>query len=335
MEIKNKSVLVSGGAGFIGSHVVDRLIKENPEKIIVLDNFFLGKKENLAAAKRQFRSLKIINLDVTKTNEVGKIIKSNNVDVVFNLAVIPLPTSLEKPVWVFEQNVKMASTFLELARKDKFKTLVHFSSSEAYGTALKVPMNENHPTNPTTTYGASKLACDHLTMIYHNMYGIDASIIRPFNNYGPRQNSGSYAGVIPLTINRIKKKEAIIIHGDGLQTRDWTHVTDTADAAIKICKTESTRGKIINIASGRETAIKDLINTIIKLTNHKGKIIHTKPREGDIRRHFADVSLAKKLINFKCRVELGNGLRNLLGYYLKQKTYEISSFIYLICFKFL
>ena len=205
MEIKNKSVLVSGGAGFIGSHVVDRLIKEKPEKIIVVDNFFLGKMENLTHAKKPFPKLKIVNQDVTDISKVDKIIKDNNVDIVFNLAVIPLPTSLEKPVWVFEENVKMAFTFLELARRDKFKTLVHFSSSEAYGTALKTPMDEKHPTNPTTTYGSSKLAGDHLTMIYRNMYGIDASIIRPFNNYGPRQNSGSYAGVIPLTLNRIKK----------------------------------------------------------------------------------------------------------------------------------
>ncbi len=318
MEIKNKSVLVSGGAGFIGSHVVDRLVKENPEKIVVVDNFFLGKKENLANAKKLFPKLKIINQDVADISKVNKIIEENGVDIVFNLAVIPLPTSLEKPVWVFEENVKMAFTFLELARKDKFKTLVHFSSSEAYGTALKAPMDEKHPTNPTTTYGSSKLAADHLTMIYHNMYGIDASIIRSFNNYGPRQNSGSYAGVIPLTINRIKNNKPVIIHGDGLQTRDWIYVTDTADAAVKICKTRSTRGKIINIANGKETTIMDLIKLIVKTTGYKGKIIHTKPRVGDIRRHFADISLAKKLIDFKSKVNLEEGIGNLLEYYMKR-----------------
>lgn len=320
MKIKDKSVMVSGGAGFIGSHVVDRLIKEKPEKIIVVDNFFLGKKENLEDAKKSFPKLKIINQDVTNAPKVGKIIKENNVDIVFNLAVIPLPTSLEKPVWVFEENVKMAFTFLELARKDKFKTLIHFSSSEAYGTALKIPMDENHPTNPTTTYGSSKLAADHLALIYHKIYRIDVSIVRPFNNYGPRQNSGGYAGVIPLTLKRIKKNEPLIVHGDGLQTRDWIYVIDTADAAIKICNTSSTRGKIINIASGKETTIKELMNMIIKATNYRGKIVHTEPRKGDIRRHFADISLAKKLINFKCNVALEEGIRNLLGYYLKQKN---------------
>ena len=315
MEIKNKSVLVSGGAGFIGSHVVDRLVKERPESIIVLDNFSLGKKENLEEAKKTFPKLKVINQDVADTKEVEKILEGNSVDIIFNLAVIPLPVSLEKPRWVFEENTKMTLTFLELARRGKFKTLVQFSSSEAYGSAIKVPMSENHPTNPTTTYGLSKLATDHLTLIYQNMYGIDASIIRPFNNCGPKQYAGNY--IIPSTIRSIFSNKPIIIHGDGLQTRDWIYVTDTADAAIKICKTQSTRGKIINIASAKETTIKDLVHLIIKAADYKGKIIHTKPRPGDVRRHFADVSLAKSLIDFKCKVPLEDGIKNILKFYAK------------------
>lgn len=315
MSLKNKSVLVTGGAGFIGSHLVDRLISEKPESIVVVDNLFLGKDTNLKDAKDNFPALKILHKDASDPAELEKILKNEGTDVVFNLAVIPLPASLEKPAWSFEHNCKLTSTVCELARLDHFKTLIHFSSSEVYGTSVSGPMDEKHPLNATTPYAASKAAGDLLVLSYIRTFGIKSSIIRPFNNYGPRQNEKSYAGVIPLTIERICKGQSPIIHGDGKQTRDYIYVTDTADATIKICNSENTRGKVLNIASGKEISIEYLIKQILKCSDSKLKIVYEKERPGDVHRHIANVYLAEDLIGYHPTVDFDDGLRKTVEWY--------------------
>ena len=263
MSLKNKSVLVTGGAGFIGSHLVDRLIKEEPNNLVVVDNFFIGKESNLKEARENYPNLKSYNQDVTDYEKMSEIMKNEGIEVVFNLAVIPLPASLIKPRWTFEQNVDITLSICELARDNYFNTLIHFSSSEAYGTSEYVPMDEKHPLNGTTLYAASKAASDQLVFSYCKTFGIDASVIRPFNNYGPRQNEGSYAGIIPLTIKRILNDEAPVIYGDGKQTRDYLYVTDTANATIDVYNSKSTRNKVLNIASGKEISIETLVQTQI------------------------------------------------------------------------
>jgi len=318
--IKNsgcKSVLVAGGAGFIGSHLVDRLVDERPENLVVVDNFYLGedKIRNLSQAKDRFSSLKVYHQDASKMRSMKQILKSESVDVVFNLAVVCLPVSLVQPKRTYDTNVAIASTFCELLRKGFFKTLIHFSSSEAYGEAKQVPMDENHPLKPTTPYGASKIASDHLVLSYIKTFGVDASIIRPFNTYGPRQHEGTYAGVIPLTIRRILNDESPVINGDGLQTRDYTYVTDTADAAFKACLTKATRGKVVNIASGKEMSIKTLVSKIAELMNCGKPIMYDKPRPGDVRRFIGSNRLAKKLINYEPKVDFEEGLRRTIDWY--------------------
>ena len=202
MSLKNKSVLVTGGAGFIGSHLVDRIVKEAPEKVIIVDNFFLGKQRNIGQALKN-ENVKLYYQDAAHYEKMLNIFEVEGVDVVFNLAVIPLLTSHELPKITCEDNINITLTSLELLRKGYYETLIHCSSSEAYGTAVTIPMDEKHPLNPTTPYAASKAASDLLVMSYRSTFGIDMSIARPFNNYGPRQNEGSYAGVIPITIKRI------------------------------------------------------------------------------------------------------------------------------------
>lgn len=318
MSLKNKSVLVTGGAGFIGSHLVDALISEEPEKIIVVDNFFLGKNENLADAQKNYDSLRVYNQDASDYGKMKTILETEGIDVVFDLAVIPLPASLEKPEWTFKHNIDLSVTMCELARNDLFKTLIHFSSSEAYGTSISGPMDEDHPLNGTTPYAASKAAEDLLIFSYCRTFGIDASIIRPFNNYGPRQNEKSYAGVIPLTINRIFKGEAPIIHGDGMQTRDYLYVADTANAAITIYNKTNTRGRVLNIASGSEVSIQYLIELIMKYMDCDKKIIYEPERPGDVRRHIANIFLAEDLIGFHPTVKFEAGLKNTIDWYKKQ-----------------
>ena len=176
-------------------------------------------------------------------------------------------------------------------------------------------MDEDHKLGALTPYAASKAATDLLVLSYYKVFGIDTSIIRPFNNYGPRQNEKSYAGVIPITIKRILAGESPVIYGDGEQTRDYIYVTETADATIQIYNQKNTRGKILNIGSGKETSINTLVNTIIRLLNWDNPIIYEKPRPGDVRRHIADISLAKKLINFKQKIDLEEGMKGTLEWY--------------------
>lgn len=315
MSLKNRSLLVTGGAGFIGSHLVDRLIQESPDNLVVVDNFFLGKEYNLLDAKQSYPNLEIYKQDASDFRAMSKIMKDENVDAVFNLAVVPLPVSLTKPKWAFEQNVNITLTMCELAREDLFKSLIHFSSSEAYGTSEYAPMDEKHPLNPRTPYAASKAASDHLVYSYWTTFGIDASIIRPFNNYGPRQNEGSYAGVIPVTIKRILGGQPPVIYGDGKQTRDYLFVTDTADAAVKVYGSMSTRKKTLNIASGREVPIEYVIRTISEYLEAGKQIVYEPERPGDVRRHIANTFLAEDLLGFKPTIDLNEGLKRTIDWY--------------------
>jgi len=317
MNLKNKSILVTGGAGFIGSHLVDRLIKKEPEKLVVVDNFFLGKESNLQDAKENYSNLKIYNQDASDYERMKEIMENEGIEVVFNLAVVPLPASLTKPRWTFEQNINLAHSMCELVRNDYFNTLIHFSSSEAYGTSEYAPMDEKHPLNSTTPYAASKAAEDQLVFSYCRTFGIDATIIRPFNNYGPRQNEGSYAGVIPITIQRILNDEAPVIYGDGKQTRDYLYVTDTANATIDVYNSKSTRGKVLNIASGKEVSIETLVKLIAKYLNCDKPIVYEQERIGDVRRHIANIYLAEDLIDFKPIVGFEEGLKKTVDWYKK------------------
>ena len=318
MSLKNRSVLVTGGAGFIGSHLVDRLIQEHPENLAVVDNLFLGKLSNLNDAKDAFPNLKTYEIDASDHEKMSSIIDNEGTDVVFNLAVVPLPVSLEKPGWTFNQNVEITLTMCELAREDRFETLVHFSSSEAYGTCEYAPMDEKHPLNPTSPYAASKAASDQLVFSYCRTFGIDATIMRPFNNYGSRQNAGSYAGVIPATIKRILNGQPPVVFGDGEQTRDYLFVGDTADAAVRIYRSSNTRSRVLNVASGKEVTIRTVVGIIAEYMDFHQDIIYEAERPGDVRRHIANIYLAEDLIGFKPTMDLRAGLKRTIDWYKKE-----------------
>lgn len=320
MSLKNKSVLVTGGAGFIGSHLVDRLMQEKPSNLVVVDNFFLGKKSNLKEAKRNYIDLKVYKLDASDYGVMKGIVEQEDIQVVFDLAVVPLPASLNKPRWTYEQNNNITLCWCELAREGYYDTLIHFSSSEAYGSCQYAPMDESHPLRPTTSYGASKAATDLLVLSYISTFGIDASIIRPFNNYGPRQNKGNYAGVIPLTIERILSGEAPVIYGDGEQTRDYIYVTETADAAVEIYNHENTRGKVMNIATGSEITINKLVRLVAEYMDYDKAIVYERERPGDVRRFIASVELARDLIKFKPRTNLEAGIKLTIEWYKQLNT---------------
>jgi len=183
--IRGKRVLVTGGAGFIGSHLVDRLIEEQLARLVVVDNFFLGYEPNLAAAREAHPDLMVERLDAGDLASMQSLVAREQIEVAFNLAVVPLPTSFEYPAWAIFSNVAICTTFCELARVGSLQTLVHCSSSEAYGSALYSAMDEAHPLVPTTPYAASKAGGDQIVLSYCETFGIDPTIARPFNNYGP------------------------------------------------------------------------------------------------------------------------------------------------------
>lgn len=319
MRLRDKTIVVTGGAGFIGSHLCDKLIKYDPKKLIILDDFSLGKERNIKNL-RKIENVSVQKLDASNYSLMSKLYEKENVDITFNLAVVPLPASLTNPKETIDTNILITSTLCELLRRGKYETLIHTSSSEAYGTAIyeHKPMDENHPTFPITPYAASKLACDHIVLSYHKTFGLDVAVARPFNAYGPRQNEKSYAGVIPITICRILRGEAPIIHGDGFQTRDYSYVEDIAEAIPKLYEASTTRGRIVNLASGKEICIKELIFLIMDLMDYSGNPIYTDPRPGDVHRHVGDISLARELISYSPKTSYEAGFRKTIAWYKDQ-----------------
>lgn len=317
MILRNKNIIVTGGAGFIGSYLVDGLIKEKPAKIVVADNLFLGKRANLADAKRNFPVV-FEKIDVADYKKMRDLFRAVKPDIVFNLAIVPLPTSLIKPKYAIDKNIAGTVNVCEFLKTGLFKTLIQFSSSEVYGTAKYVPMDEEHPRAPLTPYAASKAATDAIALSYYHTFGCDVRVVCPFNNYGPRQNAGSYAGVIPITIKRILDKKEPVLQGTGKQARDFIFVTDTVRGVIKAAKNDKMRGEFVNIADNQEIRIGDLIRMICREMGYRGKIIRAEKRAGDVFRHCASNRKARKLLGFKPEVNLKNGLEITINWYKKE-----------------
>jgi UDP-glucose 4-epimerase len=309
-----KRALVVGGAGFIGSHLVDALLKEGI-KVCVVDNLFLGKASNLS------KEVMLLRIDACKIHALDQVILQFKPDTIYNLAVMPLPHSIGRPYENVRTNIKIVQNLCEIMKDGIVKTLIQFSSSEVYGSAKYEPMCEDHPWRASTPYAASKAAGDMICLSYYRTFGCDIKILRPFNNYGPRQNAGSYAGIIPITINRIRNGMPPIIFGDGLQTRDYIYVKDTARAAVMIGKMEGLKGEVINIASGHDYSIFWLVKEIMRLMQHitpsVGEIEYQPARSGDIRRHIANVLKAKDLLGFEHQVSMEEGLVGTIDWYLK------------------
>lgn len=309
---------VTGGAGFIGSHVVERILRERPRRVDVIDNLWLGRRENLAEA-RDRGDVRLHVIDATNATAVRGVIRAARTDVVFALATIPLPASLTRPRWSMDRIVRLTQVCVELARAGEYGALVHCSSSEVYGSAVRVPMDERHPLDPTTPYAAAKAACDLIVAAYQRTYDIDATIVRPFNTYGPRQNRADWAGIIPLTLERIARGEAPIIHGDGKQTRDLTYVTDVAEAIVRAFLAPEARGMVLNIASGREVRIEDLTRRLLRLTGSDLRPVRAEARPGDVRRHRGDASLARRVLGAGPRIGLDEGLRRTVAWYDRER----------------
>ena len=314
-SIKGKKVMVTGGAGFIGSHLCDEVLARKAANVVCIDNFFLGKMENLSDALKHDNFI-LYRDDARHFGVMQAIIEKEEIEVVFNLATIALNYSFFNPFDAYMVNVQIANTLLELLQMNAYKTLIHTSSSEAYGTAQYSPMDENHPTNPTTPYAAGKAAADMMVHSFSKVLNMDISIVRPFNNYGSRQNAeGPLAGIIPATAKRIKNGGKPMVQGDGAQTRDFIYVKDTVCGLLLAYEKETSRGQIINLGSGIDISMNSLLQDICDYMGYSGEWEHQPERTSDVRSLCAKIQKAEKLLGFKPQMNFHDGLRETLDWY--------------------
>jgi len=317
MKLRNKRILVTGGAGFIGSNLVVKLLEQG-NKVIVLDNFSQGKRENLRNVLGN-RNLKIIKGDIL--NDKANLLATKNIDIIFHMAVQCLRKSMRDPLYVHDVNATGTLKILLAAAKNRVKRFIYCSSSEVYGTASHVPMDESHPLLPTTVYGASKLAGEIYAKCFNDNFGIETIIVRPFNTYGYNSHtSGPYGEVIPRFVVRVKNGLPPIVFGNGMQTRDFTFVDDTVKGLIKAGTSDKMVGEVVNIARGVEVSIRDIANIIIKLIGKPVKIEYQKDRPHDVKRHFANVSKAKTLLGYKAKTEVKNGIKRYIEHLEKKNV---------------
>lgn len=290
------SVLVTGGAGFIGSFVAEELIKSG-NKVIVLDDLSVGLKENVP------KEAEFIKGSILDNSVLEKAVQK--CDKIYHLAVVALPVSLENPLKADEVNSTGTLMLLEAARKHG-KQFIYVSSSEVYGDAQTQKMDENHPLNPKTPYAASKLAGEFYVLSYLRTFNLPVSIIRPFNTYGPRHREDSYACVITQFAQNLSRGKPPVIFGDGNQSRDYTYVKDTA-RGIVLCGEKMRTGEIINIGFEKDFTINEIAQKMIEIHNIKTEPIYKEPRAGDVARLCADASKAKRL-GFSPEYSLEKGL---------------------------
>jgi len=304
LRICGQRVLVTGGAGFIGSHLVELLAPTN--RVTVVDSFSTGLRRNLIHA-RKLGDVTIVEADIRQSRLMARLM--NETDVVFHLAVVCLRESIASPEAAHDVNATATLALLGVAHAAGVQRFVYCSSSEVYGTAVRESMAEDHPLEPTTVYGASKLAGEKYTLAYHKTYGLDCLVVRPFNAYGPRAHFEGFSGeVIPRFVVNALAGRPLVIHGDGEQTRDFTYVADCARGILLAAECDRLVGDVVNIARGAEISVNELAAKIIEQTGSSSPVEHAEARPGDVRRHHADISKAGELTGYAPQVPIDEGL---------------------------
>ncbi|MDH4319752.1 MAG: NAD-dependent epimerase/dehydratase family protein [Desulfobulbaceae bacterium] len=301
-------ILITGGAGFIGSNLVDNLLAQGCH-VRVLDNFSTGKRDNLPQTNP---ALEILEGDITDSGIVQEAVQGVSA-VVHLAAVASVQASVETPGATHQANFIGTLNLLEACRRNSIKRFIFSSSAAVYGDTKTIPTPENTPPNPLTPYAADKLASEHYINFYHRQYGLDAGIFRFFNVYGPRQAPSSpYSGVISIFTNRLLTGQKIEIFGNGEQTRDFVFVTDLVNLLYKALKMDNMTCLPINIGTGVSTSLNGLLQTLESITGLTIQVIYRKQRSGDIRTSLADVTLLQKQFGITSMITIQQGLERLL-----------------------
>ncbi|MGQ3413623.1 NAD-dependent epimerase/dehydratase family protein [Natrinema sp. LN54] len=299
--IRDKTILVTGGAGFIGSHLVDALTPHN--EVRILDNFTTGDRAHVPD------EVTVIEGDVRDPIALQK--AARGVDVIFHhAAVVSVTQSVDEPRQSNRTNLEASLLVLEQARQEDARVVLA-SSAAVYGHPEELPVPETAPTNPTSPYGVQKLALDQYARLYEELYDLPTVALRYFNVYGPRQQ-GPYSGVISTFLEQARADEPITVQGDGQQSRDFVHVSDVVRANLRAATTDAV-GEAYNIGTGQRTTIRELAETVRDATGSSSTIVNRDPRSGDIRHSGADTSKAAHDLGFDARVGLKSGIRSLVG----------------------
>jgi UDP-glucose 4-epimerase len=313
MEIRDKRILVIGGAGLIGSHVVEELLKEDVREVIVYDNFSRGSLENIEEALKDPRCrIFEIGGDILQTDILNAGMK--DVDGVVHLAALWLLQCYEFPRAAFGVNIGGTFNVLEACVANNVKRLVYSSSASVYGDALEEPMTEDHPYNNWTFYGATKIAGEHMFKAYHKRYGIEGVGLRYMNVYGPRQDyRGTYIAVMMKVLDNIDKGIAPVVYGDGSQAYDFIYVSDTARANVCALKSDVPFG-FYNVGRGIKTSIKELTELILKISGSDLPIQYEPAGQTFVTNRVGDVVAAERDLDFRWSVDLEKGLTSLVAW---------------------
>ena len=297
--------LVTGGAGFIGSHIV-RTLLERGEQVRVLDNFSSGKRENLASLNGW---LEVLEADVRDVSRVTEAV--HGVDVIFHQAAfISVPQSMEEPQNCFDVNITGTSHLLEAARKAGVRRAVLASSAAVYGDSEAWPLNEETPLRPLSPYAVSKRVGEMYAELFTRSFGLEAVALRYFNVYGPRQRPDSqYAAAVPIFIRRMLDNKPVNIFGDGGQSRDLINVRDVVQANLAAAEHPDAPGKAFNVCTGTETRLLDLLEILFDLFPNAPQPVFTEPRAGDIYRSSGSPRKAADVMGFRAKVSLADGLK--------------------------
>jgi nucleoside-diphosphate-sugar epimerase len=312
---KMPNVLITGGAGFIGSNLTEALLQKG-HFVRVLDDFSTGKRENLIFDKA-YPSLEIIEGDIRDLGTCQKAIKGT--EYVFHQAALPsVQRSIEDPETSNAINVGGTLNILLAAREEKVKRVIYASSSSIYGDTPTLPKHEEMPSNPLSPYALQKYIGEQYCRLFYQLYGLDTISLRYFNIFGPKQGPNSiYSAVIPKFIDALLHGRAPIIFGDGKQSRDFTYIENVVQANLLAVSAEQLHGEAINIACGKRTSLNQLLNILKEILGSRQSPIHQEPRQGDVRHSLADIHKGKEILNYKPKIGIEVGLKKTVEFFKK------------------
>ena len=305
--------VVTGGGGFIGSHIVENLVRQR-NTVKVIDNFSTGKRENVDPFKNDFE---IIEADLAETKNLAQLLKG--ADYVIHQAAIPsVPKSIIDPLKSHNANVNGTLNLLLACRDAGVKRFVYASSSSLYGDSPTLPKNESMMPNPLSPYGAQKLFAEMYCQVFTKAYGLETVSLRYFNVFGPRQDSTSqYSGVLALFIPAVLQGRRPTIYGDGLQSRDFTYVQNVVEANLLACKVPGVGGQVFNVACGDRITVNSMLHQINKIVGVDISPVYAEPRSGDIKHSQADITRAREHLGYEPKVSFEEGLRATVEWYRK------------------